>query len=147
MALIPFNHRKKHDLSIKDDFFNMVNDFFNDNLLLPRNFTNDAFKIDIEEKDKEYIISAELPGINKEDICLDFSDGHLLIKVERNQDVEDKDKNYVHRERRHTSMSRSIYLVDGIADGIKAKLNEGILKIIVPKQEQKRDDIKKIEIE
>lgn len=147
MALIPFNRRKKHDVTVKDDFFNMVDDFFTDNFLSRGNFANDTFKLDVEEKEKEYIVCAEFPGAKKEEIYLDFSDGRLLIGIEKNEEIEEKDKNYVHKERRHSSMSRSVYLADGLSDGIKAKLDDGLLKVTVPKQKQKPKDTKKIEIE
>lgn len=146
-GLVPFNRKKKDDLSTRENsIFNMLDDFFGDNFIPLRSLTSDTFKIDVEEKDEEYAIIAELPGASKDEIHLDFTDGRLFIGVEKDENIEEEDKDYIHRERRHTSVSRSIYLIDGIADGIKAKLEDGLLKITVPKQE-KPNNTNNIEIE
>jgi HSP20 family protein len=62
------------------------------------------------------------------------------------ENIEEKDKNYIHKERRYSSMSRNIFLADSAAEGIKAKLDDGVLIIRVPKKE-KPDSSVNIEIE
>ena len=139
-GLIPFNRKNQSALSVRNDpFYNMLDDFFSDEYAFPRwgrmrSLANDTFKIDVEENEKDYAINAELPGVSKDEIQLDFSDGRLLIGVEREENINEEKKNYVHREIRHTSMNRSVYLADGTAEGIKAKLEDGLLKITVPKK-------------
>lgn len=72
----------------------------------------------------------------KEEINLELKDdGRLTISVEREESLEEEKKNYVHRERRYSSMQRSIYLRDAKTEGVKAQLKDGILRIIVPKEE------------
>ena len=132
-GLVPFNHRRHGGLSL-GGFDNMLDDFFGDSFMPLRGFVNSTFKIDVEENEKDYAINAELPGVSKDEIQLDFSDGRLLIGVEREENINEEKKNYVHREIRHTSMNRSVYLADGTAEGIKARLEDGILKITVPKK-------------
>jgi HSP20 family protein len=136
-GLVPFNKRRGNILSLgNNSFYNMLDDFFNDDFSPLRNLSRDTFKIDVEETETEYSVSAEIPGVNKEEISLDFNDGRLSISVARSEDINEEKKNYVHRERRQASMGRSIYLSDGVAGGIKAKLENGLLFVSVPKAEK-----------
>lgn len=135
-GLVPFNRKWGLRRSGFDDFYNMLDDFFSDTWLPVRSLARDTFKLDIQENDREYCIEAELPGVKKEEINLELNeDGRLTIAVEREENLQEEKKNYVHRERRYSSMQRSIYLRDARVDGVKAQLNDGVLKIIVPKQE------------
>jgi HSP20 family protein len=113
----------------------MIDDFFNDSFSPVRSLRNDTFKMDVKENEKEYLIEAEVPGIKKEDIKLDYNGDKLIISIQKNEEVNEKKDNYIHRERKSSSMQRGIYLKDIKADSIDAKLEEGILKIIAPKVE------------
>jgi len=151
-TLIPFN-RKNTNLTRTDTGFdtlyNMLDDFFNDSFAPNRNLLRDTFKIDIEEKENEYLIEAELPGVKKEEINLNIEDDNLCVSVNRMEETNNdgKDgKNYIHRERRVSSMSRRVRLANAALDEIKAKLEEGILTITVPKY-VKANTSRKIEIE
>ena len=145
-GLIPFN-RKHNDLTNVgfDDFSNMLEDFFTSSRPT-RSLAGDTFKLDIQENEKEYKIEAEVPGVKKEDIEITFNDGILSVLVKKEESEESKNKNYIHRERRFAQMSRSIKLVDANDDEIKAKLDEGVLTIIIPKKEE-IDTTKRIMIE
>lgn len=134
-GLIPFN-RWGLSRSGFEDFYNMLDDFFSNTWVPMRSMVRDTFKLDIQETEREYCIEAELPGVKKEEINLELKDdGRLTIAVEREENLQEENKNYVHRERRYSSMQRSIYLRDAKTEGVKAQLNDGILRIIVPKQE------------
>lgn len=102
--------------------------------------------MDVQENEKEYCIDAELPGINKDEVDIEFNDGKLLISVNREENTDEKDKNYIHKERRYSSMQRSIYLADAESTGIKAKLDNGVLNITIPKQQNSANSFK-IDIE
>jgi HSP20 family protein len=146
-SLIPFN-RKGNRLMGPDfgDFYGMLDDFFSDDFMPRRSLVRDTFKVDVVDKEKEYVIEAELPGVKKEEISLDIHDGQLRISIEREEKVDEEKKNYIHKERRYSSMSRSVYLGDASADSIKAKLDNGVLTITIPKTE--KPEVKsKIEIE
>jgi len=123
----------------------MMDDFFNDSWPTSRNLMNDTFKLDVKETDDAYTIEAELPGIKKEEIRLALNDDRLTICIERNEETNKDTDNYVHRERRCSSMQRAIFLADANDEGIEAKLDEGILQIVVPKQ-TKSKSAKEIEI-
>lgn len=146
-GLVPFNNKNQSALkSSKKDFFNdMLEDFFTDNWFMPRNLMSDTFKIDVEDKENEYLIYAELPGVKKEELTLNFDDGRLTISINHEENAKEERKNYIHRERRISSMSRSIYLDRVETDNVEAKLENGILSIKVPKT-KKKDESKKIEI-
>jgi len=141
-GLVPFNRRNNSLMNTGfEDFYNMLDDYFT-----PRGFTRDTFKLDVQEAENGYLIEAELPGVKKEEVSLDLEDSRLTISVNREEFVDEKDKNYVHRERRFSSMSRAVYLPDAEREGIKAKLDNGVLTIDV-KKEEKSVAPRKIEIE
>lgn len=146
-GLIPFNKRnndlKQHGF---EDFYNMLDDFFNDTWPSSgRSLLGDTFKVDVRDCENEYMIEAELPGIKKEEISLDLNEGKLTVSVKREESIEKSEKNYIHKERRYGSMQRSIYLADADSEGITARLEEGLLKINVPKV-AKTDHSRRIEI-
>ena len=148
-GLVPFNHRNNSLMRTGagfEDFYNMLDDFFNDGFMPSRSLLKDTFKIDIEDKENEYLIEAELPGINKEEINLNIENENLCISVSRSEDVNKDGKNYIHRERRASSMSRRVRLAGANLNEIRAKLDGGVLTITVPKTINENHS-RKIEIE
>ncbi len=135
--MVPFNRNK---LTLRprgfEDFYHMLDDFFSDAWSPRRSLAHDTFKMDVQETENEYSIEAELPGVEKEEVSLEMVDGRLCIKVDREENIDEEEKNFIHRERRKTSMQRSVYLADARPQNIKAKLESGVLKISVPKEEQ-----------
>lgn len=127
MALVPF--RPRSALSTFDDFNNFFDSFFTDFWSGRRNY----IKLDVSEDEKGYTIEAEMPGINKDEINITLEEGLLRISIEKEENVENTAKNYIHKERRYTSASRSLMLPNAAADGVKARLDNGILTINVPK--------------
>ncbi|AEG59126.1 Hsp20/alpha crystallin family protein [Desulforamulus ruminis] len=146
-GLVPFNKRENSLLSTGfEGFQNMLDDFFADAWPFTRSLAGDTFKIDVQENEKEYIVEAELPGVKKEEVDVSLNEGRLNITVSKKENVDKKYKNYIHRERRLSSMTRNIFLRDSDSEGIKAKLEEGLLTITVPKV-VKPDNFVKITIE
>jgi HSP20 family protein len=142
-GLVPFNKKNK-EISTNtgfEDFYNVLDDFFSNDWPFRRTLTHDTFKVDVEDNGNEYLIEAEVPGIDKKDINVELNDGKLMISITRDENSESKKKNFIHRERRYSSMSRSIYLEDAKPDGIKAKLENGLLKVVVPKEEKPNNSI------
>lgn len=146
-GLIPFNrtHGNLAGTTFKD-FYKTLGDFFDDGFVTKRNLLRDTFKMDIQEQENEYLIEAELPGISKDEIDLKIDDETLCITANRTEETDKAGKNYVHKERHTTSMSRSVKLVDAKLAEIKAKLENGILTVTVPK-DIKTATSRKIEIE
>ncbi len=127
--------------SLSDIFFG---DFFN----LPRIISNDNFmKTDIKEEDKNYLLEMDIPGFEKEDIKISYDDDYLTVLVEKKEEKETKDNNYLRRERSFGSKSRSFYFEDIDPENIQAQYKNGILSINVPKKEQVEVEKKYIKIE
>ena len=146
-SLIPFNRRNTDLINTGfDELYNMLDDFFTESFMPSRSLARDTFKVDVQENEKEYIVEAELPGAEKDEIKLELNDGRLNISVEREEKSEEEKKNYIHKERRYSSMCRSIYLQDVESKNATAKLENGVLTVNIPKIE-KVDNTKLIEIE
>jgi HSP20 family protein len=100
---------------------------------------------DIAENDKEYVVSAELPGIDIKDVEISISDGILSVKGEKKQEKEDKSEGYHWVERHYGSFNRSFRILGKVeSDKVDASYKDGILKVLLPKAE--RTETKKIEI-
>jgi HSP20 family molecular chaperone IbpA len=109
-------------------------------------------KTDIKESETGYDLAVELPGYKKEDMKLELKDGCLTISAEIKHDNDEKDEkgNFIRRERYYGKSSRSFYVGEEVTEeDIKAKYEDGILKISVPKKEAKPvvDEAKYIAIE
>lgn len=139
-ALVPYNSRNRYPI---DSFYSLLDDFFTDSFSARRSL--DSFKVDVAEDESKYTIEADMPGVKKEDIRLDINEGRMTIAVQQNEEKESKNDNYIHRERRSSSVARSIYLSEAANDGIEAKLEDGVLKINVPKA-PKTDSRRRIDI-
>lgn len=146
MALVPFNRRRRNVPSSPfEDFHNMVDDFFGDHWISSPGFRGENFKVNIQEKDNEYVVEAELPGVEKDQVDLELRDGRLTILVKREDSINEENKNYIHRESHYSSMSRNVYLPDAKQEGVKAKLENGVLNVTVPREGN--NNSRKIDIE
>lgn len=111
-----------------DDFFD---DFFEPAL-------KDQMKCDVYEKDGNTHLEMDVPGYDKKDIKIECDNGYLTVTATKSTETNDEDKNYIRRERRTGSFSRSFYVGDVEADDIEAAFDNGTLTIIVPKIEEKQ---------
>ena len=105
-----------------------------------------GFRADIAENECEYTVTAELPGISKENIQLDLQNDILIIRASYNEEAEDKTEQYIRRERRRGQFARSFHVDTVNTQDITASLADGILTVHLPKKEQK-DQSTKIEIQ
>ena len=97
-------------------------------------------KTDVKETDDGYQVAVDLPGFKKDEIKIKLENGTLTINAAKGLDKDEKDKEgkYVRRERYAGSMSRSFYVGDGVSqEDIKAKFENGVLTLEVPKKEAK----------
>ena len=91
---------------------------------------------DISETDREYLISAELPGLKKDDVKLTLGDGVITIEGERKQQKEEKTEKFHRVESFYGSFSRSFALPENVnADAVRSEMKDGILTVHVPKTE------------
>ena len=101
---------------------------------------NNVMKTDVQETDTGYEVDIDLPGFKKEDVTGEVKDGYLIIKASTKNSKDEKDAKgkYIRKERYEGSCNRSFYVGDAITqDDIKAKFEDGVLKISVPKKEAK----------
>ncbi|NLM05680.1 MAG: Hsp20/alpha crystallin family protein [Tissierellia bacterium] len=119
-----------------NEFNNFIDNFFKDSYSFDNAIQASTFKVDVEDKDDMYVVEAELPGIDKEDIDVQYDEGRLSIMVnhDESKEEEDEERNFIHRERRTSSMSRSMYFENIDEENLEANLENGILTISIPKQ-------------
>ena len=103
--------------------------------------------VDIEEKDKEYELTAEVPGMDEKEIEIHVANGVLTIKGKKEERTEEKKKDYVFSERRFGSFERRMPLPEGIdPDRITATMKKGVLVLTLPKTAEAQKPQKKIEV-
>ncbi len=134
-----------------------LNNFFGENFFdddwMNFPFGNDWFgrgksasqmmKTDIRENGDSYDMLIDLPGFSKEDLGVKLENGYLTISASRNgnQDENDENGKFIRRERYSGTMSRSFYVGDGVTqEEVKARYENGILKLTVPKKETAQEE-------
>ena len=142
--LVPYI-RRNQNLDVFNPFrelAEMERSFFNDNGLR-------AFKTDIKDEGDHYLLEADLPGFEKNDIHLELKDNALTISAERHSEYEQKDKrgNYVSCERTYGSYTRSFDTTGIDTEKIKAAYDNGVLKLTLPKQAEPQSTSRRLEIE
>jgi len=126
--------------------WNMMDSFFDNSFgTLVSNYH--PIRADVMETENEYVIDAELPGVKKEDVALNVVDNRLVITVVQNEEKNEKSGNYIRRERRSGTSSRSFYLENIKEEEIKAKFHDGVLSITLPKEKPDKPKEKIIAIE
>lgn len=127
----------------------MFDNFFSNDFFAPMQFSNIGnFKVDVQEDEDKYTVAADLPGVKKENIALEYDNNYLTIGAKREDITENKDNtdNFVRRERNYGELKRSFY-VDNIDEtNIDASFTNGVLKIILPKKVKGKESTKKIDI-
>ena len=131
-----------------DNFFDLIDNFErkffgNSSASLP------DFRTDIRDAGDRFILEAELPGFQKEDIKLDLKDGILTITAQHSENKEEKDDKgqYIRRERRYGSFSRSFDVTGVDEEHITASYNNGVLELSLPKVVPVVPEAKRIAIE
>jgi HSP20 family protein len=90
-------------------------------------------EIDVFEKDDRLITKIDLPGMTKQDIRVEVTDGHLVISGERKTEAEEQGDRYYHCERVSGSFSRAVPLPDGVKfEDVAATFCDGVLEVSVP---------------
>jgi HSP20 family protein len=104
-------------------------------------------KVDVTENEKEFNISAELPGMDDKDIDVSLQNDMLTIRGEKKEEKEDKGKDYYRMERSYGYFSRTIPLpVEVETDKVDAKFKKGVLTITLPKTAKAVAETKKISV-
>jgi HSP20 family protein len=103
--------------------------------------------VDITESDKAYEVTAELPGMDEKNIEVKVVNGNLTIKGEKQEEKEEKKKDYYLQERHFGSFERRFQLPEGVdADKIEASFKKGVLTVTLPKKLEAQKPEKKIDV-
>lgn len=162
--LIPWNWRKGDELLRRDsgnpftELQNEMNQLFENfsqtmNSLSPMKWNLPEVsatypKMDVSESDKEFKITAELPGMEEKDIDVSISNEVLTLKGEKKAEKEEKKPNYFRMERSYGTFQRSIPLPAEVdRDKVQASFKKGVLSIVLPKSEKAVKESKRIEIQ
>ena len=160
--LVPFR-RRKGDIRARRDYDDMVGSFYREmNSLMDRffhGFDLEPFgsgelaasefmpRVDITEDDKQIKVTAELPGMDDKDIDITLSGDSLTIKGQKQQETEDKGKDYYRSECRYGSFHRVIPLSTEVdKEKTEADFKKGVLRIRLPKTPEARKNRKKVDI-
>lgn len=124
---------------------NFFDEVFNDENLMDKREAK-IMKTDIKEKDGNYIFTVDVPGFEKENIEIELENGYLTVSAKTNKEInnEEKDGNYIYRERYSGQCSRSFYVGDNVTEeDIKASFKNGVLTMVVPENKPQQEEQKK----
>ena len=126
-----------------DDLFNdtLARSMWNTNKELYGKNASRLMKTDVHETEDSYELAIDLPGFKKEEINVDLKDGYLTISATKSLDKDEEDKKgkYIRKERYAGALSRTFYLGEEIREEeIKAKFENGIMSVSIPKEEEKK---------
>jgi HSP20 family protein len=100
----------------------------------PREWT---LPLDIIERDDRYVLRANVPGVNPDDVKIEVEENVLTVSAEHEESAEEKKDNYIRRERRYGSFSRSVTLPKGVdADKVEATCKDGVVEVTFPKPQK-----------
>ena len=107
-----------------------------------------AMPVELKEKDKEYLVKAELPGVKKEDVDIDIDKNYITINAKKEEEKEEDNKNYKKSEFSYGEFTRTVYFPQEIdIENTKASMEHGVLKISAPKKAAEKETIKKLTVE
>jgi HSP20 family protein len=105
-------------------------------------------EIDVFEKDNRLVTKIDLPGMKKEDVKVEVTDGNLTISGERKTEAEEKKENFYRCEREYGSFYRAVPLPPGVKlEDVKATFADGVLEVSVPLPAQPEAKVRKVDIE
>ncbi|MBQ7126243.1 Hsp20/alpha crystallin family protein [bacterium] len=136
--------------SVNDEISSILNrnfDSFFPEYIYNEGMDKYAMPVEIHEKEKEYCILAELPGIKKEDLDIDIEKNRLIINAKKHEEKKEDSKGYRKSEFKYGEFSRTVYFPEEIdIDNTDAKLEHGILKIKAPKLNIEKNHVKKLTV-
>lgn len=145
--LIPY---RKNTLSRTEDVFDdFFDSFFNDDFFTPmRSLDNrfGGFKVDVSDQGDKYLIEADLPGMEKEHVKIEYDNKYLTISARREDTKETQENSYIRRERQCGEYRRSFYIDNILPEEIDASFRNGVLKIELKKKPQVTTGNRYIEI-
>ena len=148
-GLTPYNRKSLASCRRPVSLFDMdsIFDSFFNNSFRPALFGfENQIKVDIKDNGKDYVIEADLPGVDKNDIHVELRDNVLTIGVQQKEATEEERDSYIRKERRTSTMSRSFRVENVKPEDVKAKFKNGVLSVSLPKSKVENDKQYKIDI-
>lgn len=145
----PYNRKNRSIYNPFSEIDELERSFFGNPFSIFGSSPLSEFRTDITDNGDSYLLEADLPGFDKKDIRLDINGDYLTVRAERHSQHEEKDKKdkYIRCERSYGSYSRQ-FDVSGIkADEIKARYENGVLKLTMPKKDIEISEGRRIELE
>jgi HSP20 family protein len=155
---LPWRNNKPLMPATRDDFFDpfvtfrremdrMFDDFFGGGFLRAHGRQGITPAVDIDETDKEVMVTAELPGVSDKDVEVTLAGDILTIRGDKRTEHEEKNGDSYYMERRFGSFSRSLRLPFDVSDEkVDAKFKDGVLTIHVPKPAELQKSVRRIEV-
>lgn len=143
--LIPFR-KDKQPVRPGSYLQELFEPFFQDDFFHPFQSTGNLFHVDLKETNDSYQIEADLPGMKREDMELEYANNYLTITAKRELADEPKGENVVRRERKFGEFQRSFHIDNVDEDKIDAHFSDGVLIVTLPKKDKQRLSGKKIAI-
>jgi len=143
-------YRKPNSMIRSEDIFNrFFDDFFTDDFFAPiaplENKTT-GFKVDVKDLGESYLIEADLPGFDKDNVQITYENQYLTIHAKNEEEKQTESDTYIRRERYSGEIKRSFFIDNIKPEGIDAFFKNGILSISLPKtpvqEERKQIEIK-----
>jgi len=142
---LPIRREEEHPLRVlQRDMNRLFDEFFGGFGLAPFGMFREPWdvfspRVDVVENDKEVRVSAELPGMDENEIEVSLANDVLTISGEKKEEAEHRGRDYYHMERSYGAFRRSIPLPSEVeADKAEATFKRGVLTVVLPKTEQAR---------
>lgn len=137
--------------SVNDEISSILNrnfDSFFPEYIFNEEMDKYAMPVEIHEKEKEYSVKAELPGVKKENLDIDIDKNHITINAKKEEEHKEDTKGYRKSEFKYGEFARTVYFPQEIdVEKTKAKLEHGILSIEAPKLAAEKGNTKKLTVE
>jgi len=138
---------KRNMLNIIDDVEQMMHQAFGHSLENGSSRLSYSPLMNVSERESDYLVMMDLPGVEKKDVEVNLSNGILTISGERKTSERDDENNRIWHETNYGVFSRSFELTsDIVEEKVKAKFNNGVLNITIPKAEEVQPSVKKIAV-
>lgn len=145
--------REKSPATLYEEFNRLFDEFFENSWMTPwsdrfGNFNEFSPRVNVTEREKEFEVTAELPGMSENDIDITVSRDSLTLRGEKKQESEDKGDNYYRVERSYGKFSRVIPFPAGVVNNetVEASFKNGVLTIILPKAEEAQHISRRISV-
>ena len=133
-SMVPYD---RYGRALRNWPFDALDTFFDSPFNALSTAASGSFKMNVEDAGESYVVTAELPGVKRDEIDVELNEGRLSVSVDKKEADEEKGKNYLVKETSDWSATRGVFLKDAAVSGLTAKLEGGVLTVNVPKQQEK----------